>query len=191
MDFFACCEHFHSCIEDLLNTEPVRRMESFVQHSDVSTLEHSVFVAFVSFVVCKKLHLNYHAAARGALLHDLFLYDWHLPENRGKLHGFKHPAAALKNADKFFHLTDIEKDIIAKHMWPITILPPRYVESLVVSMADKFCASCEVVGLNRQVWVRRILAIQEMERFSINDFKEILKDLESASANHSGSAVAE
>lgn len=38
-------------------------------------------------------------------------------------------------------LTPIEKDIIMKHMWPLTAIPPRYPESFLVSFIDKLIAS--------------------------------------------------
>ena len=33
-----------------------------------------------------------------------------------------------------------EKDIIIKHMWPLTIIPPRYIESFIITLVDKYCA---------------------------------------------------
>jgi uncharacterized protein len=30
-------------------------------------------------------------------------------------------------------------------MWPLTPLPPRYKESLIVSLADKYCATKELL----------------------------------------------
>ena len=46
--------------------------------------------------------------------HDYFLYDWHTPDHISphKLHGFYHPGSALHNAQKEYHLTPREKDII-------------------------------------------------------------------------------
>ena len=83
----------------------------------------------------------------GALLHDFFLYDWRnhdapdLP--REKYHGIEHPRIALKNAEKYFPLNEIERDIIVKHMWPLTLMPPRYKESFIVTFADKYLSSKE------------------------------------------------
>ena len=51
-----------------------------------------------------------------------------------------HPQIALHNAQKLFHLTDLEKDIILKHMWPLTLSIPKYRESFVVTFIDKYCA---------------------------------------------------
>lgn len=95
---------------------------------------------------------------RGALLHDYFLYDWHdrSRENYQALHGFYHPGIALKNASKEYKLTLREKDIIKKHMWPLTIVPPRCREAWIVTTADKYCSILETLKLRRGVGKARL-----------------------------------
>ena len=118
-----------------------------IQHGKVSVYAHCVSVADTACVLAETLHLrvNERALIRGALLHDYFLYDWHDKDAAHKWHGFHHAAVALKNASKDFELTDIEMDIIAKHMFPLNIKLPRYKESYIVSLADKICSSYEVI----------------------------------------------
>ena len=78
------------------------------------------------------------------MLHDLFLYDWRIKQpDRKRFHGFRHPRIALNNANELFDLSKKEQDIILKHMWPITIIPPYYLESFIVSCVDKYCALLE------------------------------------------------
>lgn len=153
---------FNSCIADLLSSPTVQSMHQYTQHSVVSTLEHCLFVSYVSFLVCRFLQWNFYVAARGGLLHDLFLYDWHDESSRGRLHGFTHPKKALRNANDLFKLNPMEQDIILKHMWPLTIRPPKYRESFVVCMADKFCCIAEVMGLYRMIWIRRIMKLHSL-----------------------------
>ena len=62
---------------------------------------------------------------------------------REKYHGIEHPKIALQNAEKYFRLNDIERDIIVKHMWPLTLVPPKYKESFIVTFADKYLSSKE------------------------------------------------
>lgn len=140
-------QFFQQCAKDILGLKDVRSMSAFVQHAQVSTLEHSVSVAYVSLWFSEKLHLQVDRGSliRGALLHDFFLYDWHLKSDRKGLHGFTHPKAALKNAEERFQLNDCERDIIIKHMWPLTPVPPRYRESFLVGMADKYCSLVETL----------------------------------------------
>ena len=140
-----CCEQFSMCINDLINSPSVRSMSEIPQHLYVNCLEHSIFVSYVSFLICRYLGLDFEAGARGGLLHDLFLYDWRKHKVKKRYHLFSHPKAALKNASEICNLSDVEKDIISKHMWPLTLRFPKYKESYVVSFADKFCAVVEML----------------------------------------------
>lgn len=148
-------ECFFSCIEDLLESEKVQKMNEFTQHGDTTTFDHCLAVAFRSFRLCRKHNLDYRAAARGGLLHDLFLYDWHDKDTRGSLHGFYHPGIALKNADEIFNLDKKEKEIIKKHMWPLTVIPPRCKEAYIICYYDKTCTSKEVI----KVWGSTLKAV--------------------------------
>jgi len=132
------------CVNDLIQDEHVCSMKQFIQHSNVTCLEHSISVSYNSYLVCRGLGLDYKSAARGALLHDFFLYDWHITKTGHGLHGFTHPNTALKNAEEKFCLNVIEKDIIKKHMWPLTISLPKYKESFIVSFVDKYCSLAEI-----------------------------------------------
>ena len=44
----------------------------------------------------------------------------------------------------------VEKDIIKKHMWPLTIVPPVCREAWIVTMADKYCSLMETLRLHRK-----------------------------------------
>lgn len=140
---------FEECIKDLLADSSVQEMRHIPQHTkNISCLDHSIFVAYLSFLICRRFHLDYKAGARGGLLHDLFLYNWRDKEHEGH-HLFNHPKIALKNASEQFELTDKEKDCIVKHMWPVTKKPPKYRESFIVGCADKICAALEMMRLFR------------------------------------------
>lgn len=140
-------------IQDLLygfvKDPKIQQMSTFIQHGNVTCLEHCISVAYFSYAFCKQFHIkaDVESLVRGALLHDYFLYDWHIKEEPRKLHGFYHPIAALKNAEKDFELSKKERDIIVNHMWPLTILHiPLCRESLIVCMMDKLCSTCETFG---------------------------------------------
>ncbi|MBR3673555.1 MAG: HDIG domain-containing protein [Clostridia bacterium] len=122
-------------------------MKEFRQHYDTSCFEHCKNVAFISYKICKKLNLDYKSAARAGMLHDLFLYDWRKRQDGRKgLHAFTHPRTALENSKKIFELNEKEEDIILKHMWPLTVKLPKYSESYIVTIADKYCALGESCG---------------------------------------------
>ena len=125
-------QEYYEIVKDLLNSDIVKEMKNFRHH--------------YNYVVCKKLGLNYKQAARAGLLHDLFLYDWRVEKRKkGELpHGFTHPRKALENAKQHFELDKREEDIIIKHMWPLTVKLPKYPESYVIVMMDKYSAVVEL-----------------------------------------------
>lgn len=138
-------EEYTECVADLLSHEQVQRMDQFIQHGTTTCLKHSQSVSFMSYQICRKCRLDYQSAARGGLLHDLFLYDWHDPVSRKSWHGLTHPKTALRNAEDICALNRIERDIIIKHMWPLTPVIPRFPESWVVCFSDKIITSYEFI----------------------------------------------
>lgn len=140
-------EEFNMIIYDLANHPTVQKMKLYRQHYDTNCFDHCYNVAFYSYLICKKLNLDYISVSRAGMLHDLFLYDWHTYIREDKSwkgqHAFMHPKIALKNATAIFNLNDIEKDVIVNHMWPVTIKIPHYKETVVVTFADKYSALVE------------------------------------------------
>ncbi len=138
---------FIKLIQPIVENEKVKRMDKYIQHGNTSCLEHCVAVAYVSFYLAKKFHIHcdYNSLIRGALLHDYFLYDWHKKDNSHKWHGFHHAKKALANATRDFDLNPIEMDIIEKHMFPLNISLPKYKESYIVTLADKYCSFYETL----------------------------------------------
>ena len=137
--------------EDILSSKNMQLEKTFIQHGGLSCYNHSLFVAYMSLLIAKKLKLNVNVRSliRGALLHDYFLYDWHLSSPHNRRHAFAHPHRAYENAKLDFMISEIEKDIIVKHMFPLTLKFPRYKESYIVMMADKYCAVYETIAINR------------------------------------------
>ncbi|MCH3669288.1 hydrolase, partial [Enterococcus faecium] len=67
-------------------------------------------------------------------------YDWRTTKFDEGTHAYIHPRIAVKNAEKITDLSDLERDIILKHMWGATIAPPKYKEGYIVTFVDKYCA---------------------------------------------------
>ena len=138
---------FINVISDVINNPTVQSMKQYKQHFNISCFEHCLLSSYYCYKICKKLHLDYASCSRAAMLHDLFLYDWHEhhPDYKG-FHAFKHPKIAYENAIKIFDLNKKETDIILKHMWPITFFQfPKYAESFILTLVDKYCAFCETL----------------------------------------------
>lgn len=133
-------------LEPLCSNARVREMQQFTQHGDTSTYQHCYRVAWYSYRFCRRFGMDADTAARGAMLHDLFLYDWHKMQMRGLDHATQHPNIALRHACEEFTLTNTEKDIIRNHMWPMTPHIPRSREGKVVCMMDKYAATTEVAS---------------------------------------------
>lgn len=139
---------FAKHMRELFKNEQLFEMNQYIQHGDTTTLTHCLIVSYYSYAVSLRLPFKFDTKSiiRGALLHDFYLYDWHVPDKSHKLHGYKHPHSALLNARKYFDLNPIEEDIIAKHMWPLTLRkPPMYREAMLVCLVDKFCSFTETI----------------------------------------------
>ena len=141
---------FENLVQDILDHPKFKSLKS-IEHHGNGLQEHCISVAYNSYVIAKKLKLDAKSVARGALLHDFFFEDWRTVKRTGKglerikeMHGFSHPKTALKNANHYFDLNDKEQDMIVKHMFPLTIIPPMYPESWVVTMVDKGVAIKEM-----------------------------------------------
>ena len=133
-------------VGDLLANPTVQKMANYKQHHHSTRLEHSLAVSFDSYRIAKRRNLDYRAVARAGLLHDLFFYDWRTTKFDLGSHAFIHPRVALRNAEKITTLSPVEKDIILKHMWGLTLARPKYEESVIVSLVDDYEAVREFMN---------------------------------------------
>ena len=125
-------------MKDLLSEPCVQHLQDYVQHHHSDRLTHSIHVSYHSYLLAKKFGLNYRAAARGGLLHDLFYYDWRKTKFNLGTHAYMHPRIALHNARRITDLSPKEEDIIVKHMFGCTLNRPKYAESYIVSFIDDY-----------------------------------------------------
>ena len=141
--------------KDIILSPEAQVLKTFTQHGETTVFEHCLSVAKFSLLMAHflertlKISIDKDSLVRGALLHDYFLYNWHDKTVPGRrVHGFTHPTTARKNAERDFGLNDLERDIISKHMFPVTPFPPMHRESVIVNLADKWCALCETLKLD-------------------------------------------
>lgn len=145
-------EEFIEFSPGILADEMFRSTKNYIQHAKISVFTHTVMVARYSVRFARFFHIrcDMKALVRGALLHDFFLYDWHIKKAKeiGGLHGFVHPVIAEKNASEHFQLSKRERDVIIRHMWPLTITRiPINKEGWIVSLIDKHCSLLETLRL--------------------------------------------
>lgn len=147
---------FFNYIEDILGNEDFQALATFSQHLNTNRLQHSLNVAYYTYVVCQKYNWNSKEATRAALLHDFFLYDWR--ETKLGFHPNEHPKQALMNAKKYFEISPLMENMILSHMWPLSIAYPKFKESWIVQGSDRYCACLEIMeGTKDKIKTMRIV----------------------------------
>ncbi|MCR5601065.1 MAG: HD domain-containing protein [Ruminococcus sp.] len=138
---------YYDCVSDLIGSEQVQELKNITHHVSTTRFQHCVNVSYYSYIVCRKFKLNARSAARAGLLHDLFFYDrkeYNASKIKGQAsHSKKHSMEACANAAELTHITCLERDMIEKHMWPATRPMPRYKETYIITIIDKYCAVLE------------------------------------------------
>lgn len=127
---------FETLIDDIISNEEFKKLMS-EHHHGISRYDHSVRVAENTFRICNFLKVNYKDATRAALLHDFFS-DKDLKDLKTLNKYQIHPYLAYLKASKLFDINERQKDAIICHMWPWTLKIPRYKESWIVTVSDKF-----------------------------------------------------
>ena len=134
---------YKDTMTELLTHEKLKSLNNFSQHYKCTRLQHSIDVSYYSFYIAKLLKLDYISTAKAGLLHDLYYHEkTDFKENVKMLR--HHPKEALKNAMEICDLNDMERDIIKRHMWLITLRQPKYKEGYIVTFVDKYCAAKEI-----------------------------------------------
>lgn len=155
-------------IKDILSYDKYMQLKSIDHHWEYSIFDHCVNVAYHSYKIAKKLGLDYKSTTRAGMLHDFFLYNWKTDGPEYGLHGIVHPKIAYSNSIEHFDLNDIEKDIILKHMFPLTITPPRYFETVILCLVDKACATSEMF---KALYLKmKLKLLTDKERINVPQF---------------------
>lgn len=132
-------------VGDLLKNDVVDTMKQYRHHGDINTHYHSVYVSYTVMKMCNRTkRVDTRETVRAALLHDFYLYEWYTEKHEEK-HAWYHPKEAVRNIEKYFGgLTDVQRDMILKHMWPLILTPPKYLEGWILTAADKKCATEDI-----------------------------------------------
>lgn len=141
---------FINVIKELLKVDQLKEMKNYIQHGKTSTFYHCLSVAYLSYHYSLRLPFYYNTRSliRGAMLHDFYLYDWHVPDKSHRLHGYFHAGIALENSRKYFQLNKIEEEIIQKHMWPLNLSKlPLCKEAALVCAVDKYVSLAETLHI--------------------------------------------
>lgn len=134
---------YYEIVNEILNHEEFIKRKNYMHHGKISVYDHSLKVSIMAYKISKKLKIgDYKKAAIGGLLHDFYYKPWQNDKTKKPLfkkHGFTHASEALENSKKYFpnYIDEKTSNIILRHMFPLNIIPPKYKESWVVTIADK------------------------------------------------------
>lgn len=139
-------QEFYDAIKDLIEHPVVLKMKEYPHHCETDCYQHCINVAYYNYIICRKFGLDARSAARAGMLHDLFLYNWrgYAKRTNDHFHAMTHPRKALTNALKYFVLNSLEQEMILKHMWPLTVVPPVSWEAFLITVTDKYCGFFEI-----------------------------------------------
>lgn len=135
-------KRYNNIVKDIIRNPLVKEMQ-YIRHHGISRLEHSIKISYKSYSIARKLNFDYVSVARAGLLHDFYLDG----DDRDRMHiisdTFIHPKKAIKMASDNFKLNDVERNIIEGHMFPVYYKIPKYKESILVNLVDKYIGALE------------------------------------------------
>ena len=137
-------KEYKKIIKDIIRNKDFKKLYN-IEHHGISRMEHSIKISYYSYIIAKKLKMDYVSVARGGLLHDFFLNGDERNMKKRFLDTFTHPKKALNTARNTFFINKLEEDIIVSHMFPFYISIPKYKESILVNWVDKVIGFKELV----------------------------------------------
>lgn len=160
-------EDWYMLVEDILLSDEFQKRKLFMHHHNLSVWDHSILVSFHSFLVASYCHADKRVCAIAGLLHDFYEQAWiDTPEIRelddGRYakdldskkkffdqHGFTHASSAAKNYVKYFPELENKRitNTIKRHMFPLTPIPPKYLEGYIITCVDKVNSSKELPSI--------------------------------------------
>lgn len=141
-------KEYYQLVAHILNSHVFRKLNE-IPHHGTTRLNHSIKVSYYSYLISKKLKLDYKICAISGLLHDFYLQKE--SKNLIKFLKFqkKHPKIAIENAKKYFNINKKEENIIGTHMFPLT-KPSKYKEGWIVSAIDKIIGAYEYIKIYKK-----------------------------------------
>ena len=141
-------------------TNPIYiEMTKKLHHMDQTIYEHSIKVAYQVYKMSKFLNLDARNCVMSALLHDFYKNSW-IEDTSSKpffqKHGFVHAKEALDNSKHYFSylLNNRIENAILRHMFPLNIIPPRYIEGWILTISDKIVS---IKDIKKPVFILNLL----------------------------------
>jgi uncharacterized protein len=129
-------------VQEYIQDHEWLKLMAYTHHKNTSRLMHCMHVSYLCFLSAYRSHWDYRSAAIGGLLHDFCLFNKkeYAVKNYRDIWCFYHPQEALKLAESKYELSDVARDIISKHMFPVALSFPRHRETWLIAYWDKYCA---------------------------------------------------
>ena len=144
MKHFYYDTDYMKIVQEILQDSEFQKIEK-IEHHGITRMDHSIKVSYYSYKIAKALKLSDKEVARAGLLHDFFLSKEERNFKDRFISTFTHPKKAVETAEKNFTLNEVEENIIHAHMFPFYCSIPKYADSWVVTIVDKFIGSAEFV----------------------------------------------
>ena len=138
-------KEYKKIVKDILRNSDFKKMYN-IEHHGISRWEHLIKISYRSYVLAKKLKLDYKSVARGALLHDFYFDGDERSKKRKFFDTFSHSKRALETSLNIFEINEKEQNIIVSHMFPVYPFSlPKSKESILVDVVDKVIGSGELL----------------------------------------------
>ncbi|MCM1370456.1 MAG: HD domain-containing protein [Clostridium sp.] len=136
-------QEYYEIVKDIINSNEFQRRKEYKHHGTQSVYEHSLKISIISYKLAKILGINYKNCAISGLLHDFYNNPWQDKNKKTtflKMHGFVHASEALQNSKKYFpqYMNKRIENTILRHMFPLNIIPPKYIEGWIITIVDKY-----------------------------------------------------
>ena len=69
------CIEFIDDVKDIVCIDEYQKLKNYTHHYYTTRYQHCLNVAWYSFILSHKFHLDARSCARGAMLHDFYLYE--------------------------------------------------------------------------------------------------------------------
>lgn len=129
---------------DILVSEPFMRVMGQKHHIFSTVGYHSIHVAYIMLMFSRIIRMDEREIIRASLWHDTGIYDRDSFEHDMCM---EHPNRSLSIAETEDILSDIQRDMIKNHMWPMSRHMPKTKEGFLITIADKWCAITEFFHL--------------------------------------------
>ncbi len=140
---------YYEIVKDIIETDEFKKRKNYRHHGEISVYEHSLSVSICSYNFARKINsifrreiVNENNMAIAGILHDFYYNDYTKSKEKKSLfkkHGFVHAREALENSREKFpqYMNDHIENTILRHMFPLNITPPKYIEGWIIVFVDK------------------------------------------------------